>query len=129
MKDLSGRKEKAMVMTIPKGHKLDHVDPVTGKPVYVPIKPLSLVDTLKLIRKADFLFGFPKNDNGLELIARKFMGITGSDKERSEWLVERIIDGCERFPTPIEIRRIYENHYIPADGVFSREVDNFDMMK
>ncbi len=78
---------------------------------------------LKLVKKLESLgLGFPRTAEGIEAFTENFMAITGT-VERATWLVGRILAGCPRCPTPIEMRRIFELKYAPADGVASNVAD------
>ncbi|HEX5424855.1 MAG TPA: hypothetical protein VFW94_15005 [Candidatus Acidoferrales bacterium] len=89
--------------------------------------------------------GFPPSARPLRGIAKAFLRIVGpiADDWRSEydpesangekritvpghtadevadWLIAEILDKCERFPAPIVMRRLYEEHpehWVAADG-------------
>lgn len=83
---------------------------------------------------------FPESDLGLKAEARAFLRIVGDQKEHvydaydpdlgpitkrvepvlgvdtAEWLIEQALDRLEFFPSAIQLRRIYEEKYQPADG-------------
>ena len=46
-----------------------------------------------------------------------------SAEETVDWLMARVLGSCERFPAPIQMRRIYETRYKCADGKLSGEVE------
>lgn len=90
--------------------------------------PLSRVEALKLVRKFDCLgLGFPRTTDGIDALADAFIAIVG-DKEKADWLSQAIIMGCSRCPTPIEMRRIFERKYAPADGRRANEIDQADLL-
>ncbi len=55
--------------------------------------------------------------------AKALINIVGTE-EKALWLSDRVIEGCNHFPAPIELRRIFCDRYPPADGREPREVDN-----
>lgn len=94
-------------------------------------EPSSLITksaALKLVRKWECLgFSFPRTDNGVESLAEAFMKIVGT-VEHANWLSDRIINGFERCPTPIEMRRYFSaRRAAPADGVHERDYDASDI--
>lgn len=83
---------------------------------------------LKLIKKLESLgLGFPRTEEGIGAYAENFIAIVGTP-ERAAWLVARMLAGCPRCPTPIEMRRIFELKYPPADGVASNAADLSGLM-
>lgn len=83
---------------------------------------------LAMVCKLDALgLGFPRTQQGLEAYTEAFMEITGT-AERAQWLVGRILKGCSRCPTPIEMRRVFETKYAPNDGLSSNSVDMTALM-
>lgn len=83
---------------------------------------------LKLVKKLESLgLGFPRTAEGIEAFTENFMAITGT-VERATWLIGRMLAGCPRCPTPIEMRRIFELKYPPADGVGSNAADLSGLM-
>lgn len=59
-------------------------------------------------------------DDELGPIERRVEARTG--QSTGEWLVEQILDRCEFFPAPIQMRRIYEERNTPDDGRRSAEM-------
>jgi hypothetical protein len=91
--------------------------------------PITKSAALKLIKKLESLgLGFPRTQEGIEAFAGMFMSITGT-LERAEWLVGRILIGCPRCPTPIEMRRIFDLKYPPADGISVNAADLSGVME
>lgn len=90
--------------------------------------PIKKTEAMKLVRSLESLgLGYPRTGEGFEALAEQFMAITGT-VERAKWLVGRILTGCPRCPTPIEMRRIFELKYPPADGVGSNAADLSGLM-
>ena len=90
--------------------------------------PITLPVALKLVKKFEcFGFSFPKTTEGITALAEKFMQITG-DADKANWLCERVLNGCSRCPTPIELRRIFALKYPPADGIGANDCDLADFM-
>lgn len=84
---------------------------------------------LKLVKKMESLgLGFPRTSDGIEAYTEQFMAITGTI-DRALWLVDRCLTGCPRCPTPIEMRRIFELKYPPADGLASNVTDLSGLME
>lgn len=42
---------------------------------------------------------------------------------RGDWMVERMLETAERWPKPIEFRRIYGDRWRPADGRYANELE------
>ncbi len=81
----------------------------------MPETPITASSAIKMVRRLESLgLGFPRTAEGLEALRDSFMAITGT-VERATWLVGRVLAGCPRCPTPIEMRRIFETKYPPAD--------------
>lgn len=49
-----------------------------------------------------------------------------SDWDRANWLIDTCTDGCEQYPAPIVLRRIYCQKYEPADGIDWTKADRSD---
>ena len=49
-------------------------------------------------------------------ISPEYAEVLGSCKDDLQWLMDRIIDTFEFFPSMLAIRTIYERHFTPADG-------------
>ena len=88
---------------------------------------LDLDDGLNYIPQLEFLAGYPRTEQGIDGLSRAFVRIVGTD-DKAEWLINQIIDGCNRCPAPIEMRRIFARKYPPADGKSPADCDNFDLM-
>ena len=39
------------------------------------------------------------------------------DWEKAQWLVDKLLDGCSRRPTPLVMRRVYCQKFPPEDGI------------
>lgn len=90
--------------------------------------PLKLTEALKIVKKFEcFGYSFPRTPEGVTALAEKFMQIAG-DTEKAAWLSDRVLNGCSRCPTPIELRRIFALKYPPADGISANECDLADFM-
>lgn len=91
------------------------------------MRQLSRVEAQKFVRKWECLGFFPKTGEGMEALAEALIAIAG-DTEKASWLSTQVVMGCPRCPTPLELRRIFERKYKPADGIESRSLDVSDLM-
>jgi hypothetical protein len=89
----------------------------------------STAENIKLvcskIEELGFLFGAPKTAPEMRAIAKAICRLVRNETIDHEmlgkvndldWLVERITEGCSRFPTPIVMRKIYCAYFTAADG-------------
>jgi len=51
-----------------------------------------------------------------------YVALLGGYSTDAEWLIAQLADSCEMFPKPIQMRKIYEQCFTPADGVKSGEL-------
>ena len=94
----------------------------------MPEEQLTLSESIKLVRGWESLsLGFPKTPEGITALAKAFIDIAGT-KEKGEWLSQKVIHGCSKCPTPIELRRIFSSKYPPADGKSVNDWDASDFM-
>jgi hypothetical protein len=96
----------------------------------------------KRLMELSWMPGFPVEDAHIISLARAYLRIVGPTKgnryeedggkdgngpkivvvppksieETSEMLHQEILDRCSRFPSPIEMRKIYAEFATPADG-------------
>lgn len=63
-----------------------------------------------------FLYGMPNNETALRGFAAKVVSFIANRAE-GEDLFEKAGNSFERFPSPIQLRRIYENYYDSDDGI------------
>lgn len=83
---------------------------------------------LKTVQRLEFLPGFPRTEDGVKAYAQQLQLICGTE-EKANLLFQRVAAGADRFPTPIELRRIFSaNVAKPADGIEAREADLADLM-
>lgn len=80
-----------------------------------------------MIREMEALVGSPRTPEGIKSIATRLESMCG-DEATARWLVNRIMNGAQRFPAPVEMRRILCQHCPPADGLEERQVDVSDFM-
>lgn len=94
--------------------------PITGK---------TLTDAAArvMLKQLAGLRGFPTTPEGFNAIAKCFRSLVG-DATRGQWLCDLILDGCEWFPAPIQMRRMFGKHHKPADGLEEWQVDMSDVM-
>jgi hypothetical protein len=83
---------------------------------------------LKAVKALEFLPGFPRTEDGMRAYTLQVQSMCGG-RLIAEKLIGCVAAGAERFPTPIELRRILSARICePADGVKSREADLADLM-
>tara|TARA_R110000868_G_scaffold72223_1_gene210773 strand:+ start:16439 stop:16717 length:279 start_codon:yes stop_codon:yes gene_type:complete len=83
---------------------------------------------LRIVQRLEFLPGFPRTADGARAYAQQLQLICGTEKQ-ADLLFQRVAAGADRFPTPIELRRIFSaNVAKPADGIEAREADLADLM-
>ncbi len=83
-----------------------------------------------LVYQMECLYGFPKSDDGILAITRVIHSLAGDSpdsEQKAQWLIDRLLMGAPRFPTPIEMRRVYCQKYTPADGLEDTKVDLSDL--
>ena len=88
---------------------------------------MTAAESMQLIKPWKCLPGFPQNDDGIQALSERFAAIAG-DKESGTWLSQKVLNGCARCPTPIEMRRIFARKFPPADGIEPNEADMYDLM-
>ena len=83
---------------------------------------------LKAVKTLEFLPGFPRTEDGVRAYTLQVQAMCGG-KLIAEQLIGSVAAGAERFPTPIELRRILSARICrPADGVEARDADLADLM-
>ncbi len=91
------------------------------------MKPITQTEAIKLVRRWECLGFGPKTVEGIQALADALILITG-DLEKAVWLAQQVVMGCPRCPTPLELRRIFERKYKPADGISAGSLDATDLM-
>lgn len=94
------------------------------------VTPLTKLQAVKLVKKWECLgsWSFPRTQEGLEALAEALVSITGT-LENAEKLTQRVLMGCSRCPTPIELRKIMSSKIgPPADGLHECSLDATDLM-
>jgi hypothetical protein len=86
-------------------------------------KIMSLAEAAKLLKGLECLPpGLPRSAEGIESLSKAFIDIVGTRENGAE-LISKLVRGVTRFPTPLEMRRIWCRANKPADGLEDREVD------
>ena len=93
-----------------------------------PTMELNLAYVMDIVEQWEFLPGVPKTDAGAVALAKGILKIC-PDTEKADWLSERVLDGCDRCPTRLGLRRIYAKRFKPADGVEPGAIDQTDIMR
>jgi hypothetical protein len=89
---------------------------------------LTVVQAIKLIAELECLPpGPPKTPEGKQALARQFISLVGT-VEAGTMLVDKLLRGSNRFPTPVEMRRVFSRFMAPADGDRVEDVDLADVV-
>jgi hypothetical protein len=68
-------------------------------------------------------FSFPKTEPGVRLLAITLLDLTGGDFARAAEFSALVGRVCPQCPNPLVMRKVYCQHWKPADGIEDSDLD------